>query len=231
MSDDPEQLTRSLRGVRGASFHLLTPDNRYGSELPDWPGAGVFKLATPRTGSARFGEYLLDLGPGGGTAGAVGAGFEHFLIVLGGATFALATDAGARLIWLKRRYEPLPSGERPPATVGRRAEVPMVPVPAPAPGVSRQELLAADDPRRDFTISVLRFEPGAALVNVEIHDEEHGLYMLQGAGLYHLQGAEYRVLAGDFIYMAPYCPQSFAATGEDPAEYLLYKDVFRDGFW
>ena len=36
--------------------------------------------------------------------------------------------------------------------------------------------------------------------------------------------------AHDFIYMAPYCPQSFVATGDEPAEYLLYKDVYRDGF-
>jgi (S)-ureidoglycine aminohydrolase len=34
----------------------------------------------------------------------------------------------------------------------------------------------------------------------------------------------------DFIYMAPYCPQSFTADDESPAEYLLYKDVYRDGF-
>ena len=34
----------------------------------------------------------------------------------------------------------------------------------------------------------------------------------------------------DFIYMAPYCPQSFVASGTEPAEYLLYKDVYRDGF-
>jgi (S)-ureidoglycine aminohydrolase len=38
------------------------------------------------------------------------------------------------------------------------------------------------------------------------------------------------VHAGDFIYMAPYCPQSFVASGTEPAEYLLYKDVYRDGF-
>ena len=34
----------------------------------------------------------------------------------------------------------------------------------------------------------------------------------------------------DFIYMAPYCPQGFTATGREPAEYLLYKDTWRDGF-
>jgi (S)-ureidoglycine aminohydrolase len=40
---------------------------------------------------------------------------------------------------------------------------------------------------------------------------------------------EHEVAAGDFIYMAPYCPQGFVS-GTAGAEYLLYKDVFRDGF-
>jgi glyoxylate utilization-related uncharacterized protein len=33
-----------------------------------------------------------------------------------------------------------------------------------------------------------------------------------------------------FIYMAPYCPQSFVADATTGAEYLLYKDALRDGF-
>ncbi len=32
----------------------------------------------------------------------------------------------------------------------------------------------------------------------------------------------------DFIYMAPYCPQFFYATGWEKSAYLLYKDVNRD---
>jgi glyoxylate utilization-related uncharacterized protein len=65
---------------------------------------------------------------------------------------------------------------------------------------------------------------------LEVHDEEHGLYMTAGAGSYHLAGAQHEVREHDFVYMAPYCPQSFVATGDAPAEYLLYKDVYRDGF-
>jgi (S)-ureidoglycine aminohydrolase len=38
------------------------------------------------------------------------------------------------------------------------------------------------------------------------------------------------VQAEDFIYMAPYCPQGFTAGPGGPAEYLLYKDTWRDGF-
>ena len=74
------------------------------------------------------------------------------------------------------------------------------------------------------------FDPGLGLDKVEIHDEEHGLYMTAGAGHYHLDEDILEVVRDDFIYMAPYCPQSFVATGSEPAEYLLYKDVYRDGF-
>jgi (S)-ureidoglycine aminohydrolase len=54
--------------------------------------------------------------------------------------------------------------------------------------------------------------------------------MTAGGGVYHLDGAQLEVRRDDFVYMAPYCPQSFVATGTEPAEYLLYKDVYRDGF-
>ena len=53
--------------------------------------------------------------------------------------------------------------------------------------------------------------------------------MTAGGGLYHLADDDRPVEAEDFIYMAPYCPQGFRA-GPDGGEYLLYKDVFRDGF-
>jgi (S)-ureidoglycine aminohydrolase len=54
--------------------------------------------------------------------------------------------------------------------------------------------------------------------------------MTEGAGTYVLGQDAVEVQAGDFIYMAPYCPQGFTAGPAGPAEYLLYKDVWRDGF-
>jgi hypothetical protein len=36
----------------------------------------------------------------------------------------------------------------------------------------------------DFNVSLLAFDPGAGLDKVEIHDEEHGLYMTAGTGIY-----------------------------------------------
>jgi (S)-ureidoglycine aminohydrolase len=59
---------------------------------------------------------------------------------------------------------------------------------------------------------------------VESHVMEHGLLMLEGGGIYRLGDSWYPVEAGDFIWMAPYCPQWFGAIGKKPAKYLIYKD-------
>jgi len=70
----------------------------------------------------------------------------------------------------------------------------------------------------------MTFQPGASLPRVEAHVMEHGLLMLAGGGIYRLGDRWYPVMAGDFIWMAPYCPQWFGAIGKTPAKYLIYKD-------
>jgi (S)-ureidoglycine aminohydrolase len=70
----------------------------------------------------------------------------------------------------------------------------------------------------------MTYQPGAALSMVEIHVMEHGMLMLEGGGIYRLGEHWYPVTAGDFIWMAPYCPQWFGALGKSPAKYLIYKD-------
>ena len=238
------------RGRRRATYHLLTPPNLYASQLAELPGTTVFKLATPRTGTARFGQYLLALPPGGGSPAPIGERYEHFLLCLDGEAmlddsalpaggfayippqvgFTLVGGSGAasaRVMWFKRLYEPTVELRAPAGLRGHRDDVSVITTPA---GVLRSELLPPDDPSFDFNISVLAFPPGVSLGQVEVHDEEHGLYMTGGAGIYHLDGADHEVVAGDFIYMAPSCPQSFTPTGSGQAEYLLYKDVYRDGF-
>ena len=76
----------------------------------------------------------------------------------------------------------------------------------------------------DFAVNTMTYNPGAALSQVEIHVMEHGLLMLEGGGIYRLGDHWYPVTAGDFIWMAPYCPQWFGAIGKRPAKYLIYKD-------
>jgi (S)-ureidoglycine aminohydrolase len=76
----------------------------------------------------------------------------------------------------------------------------------------------------DFAVNIMTFDPGAALPMVEAHVMEHGLLMLEGGGVYRLGEKWYPVTAGDFIWMAPFCPQWFGALGKTPARYLIYKD-------
>jgi (S)-ureidoglycine aminohydrolase len=243
----PVAASRGRLGAGGA-FTLLTPANRYPSRLPHLDGI-VYKLATPRLAAARFGEYVLDIEAGGALRD-VAPGFEDFLYGLAGDArlsggvplgaggwcylppgegFTLeAGDAPAQVLWLKRRWEPFADLAEPDALHGHREDAPWEDT--GVPGFRRRELIPPRDPRHDFNMSLLAFDPGTGLDKVEVHDEEHGLYMTAGGGIYHLDGEQLEVRRDDFIYMAPYCPQSFVATGAEPAEYLLYKDVYRDGF-
>ena len=70
----------------------------------------------------------------------------------------------------------------------------------------------------------MTYQPGAGLPMVEIHVMEHGLLMLEGGGSIGWATPGIPVAAGDFIWMAPYCPQWFGAIGKTPAKYLIYKD-------
>jgi (S)-ureidoglycine aminohydrolase len=87
--------------------------------------------------------------------------------------------------------------------------------------------LMPDGPSWDFAVNTMTYDPGAALAMVEIHIMEHGLLMLEGGGIYRLGDHWYPVTAGDFIWMAPYCPQWFGALGKTPAKYLIFKDWYR----
>jgi (S)-ureidoglycine aminohydrolase len=240
------------RGVRRSSYTLVTPANHYPSRLPNLRATQFVKLVTPRFAPARFGQYLLVVDAGGGTDPPVAPGFEDFLYGLEGQVtltspgvehplspgafaylppeigFELSATAGSRVLWLKRPYEPWPGSGAPEVVTGHRDDEPFADT--DMPGFRRRELLDPADGRLDFNMSLLQFDPGVGLPKVEVHDEEHGLYMTAGAGHYHLDSDILEVVRDDFIYMAPYCPQSFVATGTEPAEYLLYKDVYRDGF-
>jgi (S)-ureidoglycine aminohydrolase len=86
-----------------------------------------------------------------------------------------------------------------------------------------RNLLPADA-SYDFAVNTMTYQPGASLAMTEIHVMEHGLLMLEGGGIYKLGDRWYPVAAGDFIWMAPFCPQWFCAVGKRPAKYLIYKD-------
>ena len=229
------------RGCRGAAYTLLTPANHYPCRLPNLPGARVVKLVTPRLAPARFAEYLVELAPGGATSEPIERGFETFLYGLEGEILVEARDRNAgrsgrgrsstsRTTSASRcagiRTKPavcsgssVPTSrfralDAPDLTAGHRDDEPFEQT--AVPGFRRRELLDPTDPRLDFNMSLLAFDPGTGLDKIEIHDEEHGLYMTAGTGEYLLDRDRHDVQEGDFIYMAPYCPQGFTATGDGP---------------
>jgi (S)-ureidoglycine aminohydrolase len=93
---------------------------------------------------------------------------------------------------------------------------------------AKLQLLIPDDLQYDMAMNIFSFDPGHCLPYVETHVMEHGLYFLQGKGVYFLDGEWMETQNDDFIWMGAYCPQSFYATGNEPAKYIYYKNVNRE---
>jgi len=80
----------------------------------------------------------------------------------------------------------------------------------------------------DFNVHVMDFLPGQYLNVKEVHYNQHGLLLLAGKGIYRLGDEWVSVTRGDVIWMAPYCPQWYAALGDAPSRYIIYKDTTID---
>jgi (S)-ureidoglycine aminohydrolase len=220
------------------------------SRLPTWPTAQVRVLASPRMG-AEFVQYLIDLPAGEqGEFPADDAVETFFYVLSGGGTFVdrgdvkMSFKAGhfgltppgrashfsatqpTQLLVLRKNYEPTSGHERGTMHYGHESDV-KPEVWAGDEGALLQTLIP-DDFKFDLAMNIFEFAPGHGLPIVETHVMEHGALILQGKGVYFLDGEWMEVEKDDFIWMGPYCPQSFYATGPTPAKYLYYKNVNRE---
>ena len=223
------------------------------SALPGWRGARCWILASPAMGhAAGFAQYLIFLAPEGSCEKPESEdGVASFLFVLdgdlsvtiqgvphalrkGGFAYVPAgtewslrnrADGPARFLWLRKEYEPL-EGYRPSPIVNHEQDVPAVINPTSESKWSTQ-LIPVDDLAYDMHMNIVSFGPGTIISAIEMHIMEHGLYMLQGKGLYLVNDRWHEVEAGDFIWMRAFCPQAFIQSGPEPARYLLYKNVNR----
>ena len=240
------QLVHSRARVR-PRYALLPLEGFPASRLPTWPDAEVKVLAAPALGAA-FVEYLIDLPAGKEGMFLADKRVETFYYILSGAahvagqsvcpgSFGLMTpsedmvvkaDDTARLLVLRKVFEPANVKHVPPAKSihGHESDVKKeVWVDNPH---SLLQTLIPDDFAFDMAMNIFTFDPGFGLPVVETHVMEHGLYFLEGKGVYYLDGEWMEVERDDFIWMGPYCPQSFYATGPTPARYLYYKNVNRE---
>jgi (S)-ureidoglycine aminohydrolase len=219
--------------------HLLqTPDTFVRGPMPGIVNGMAIVHVSPARG-ARFTEYTAELESGGivkpsavqrfayvrdGTllADAVVLGPGGYVYTPAGCDIELSAETAAHVAIIEKPYQPL-DGTPPPAFF-TGSENWAKPEPLNGnPSLQVRSLMPAE-PAFDFAVNTITFQPGASLPMVEIHVMEHGLLMLEGGGIYRLGEHWYPVTAGDFIWMAPYCPQWFGALGEKPAKYLIYKD-------
>lgn len=225
--------------------HLLhTPNTFIRTPLPGAAGVDFVVHAAPQLG-ARFtqmtAEFTADgtLGPAPaqrflyvleGELELTAGGEKHSLAPGGfaflpqGAPHAVRAVVASRAALIEKPYQPFGGDESkiPQILVGKESA--FEPVALMGDEALRVRSLMPDNPAYDFAVNTMTYDPGAALSMVEIHVMEHGLLMLEGGGIYRLGDSWYPVQAGDFIWMAPYCPQWFGALGKHPAKYLIYKD-------
>jgi (S)-ureidoglycine aminohydrolase len=140
--------------------------------------------------------------------------------------FRLRVSQPGQLLMLRKPYEPAAGIKLFEPLVGNQSQVPGPPwMDNPH---ARLQTLIPDNLQYDLAMNIFTFDPGFGLPYVETHVMEHGLYFLQGKGVYYIDGDWMEVEATDFIWLGPYCPQSFYATGPTVARYIYYKNVNRE---
>ena len=138
------------------------------------------------------------------------------------ANYNLECKKGGKAVVFEKPYNAIAGTELPEVLIGSSGKLSKSAV-MNDPRVLVQQLLP-DEPRFDFAVNIMNFEPGAHLSLVETHVMEHGLLMLSGGGIYRLADSWYPVQRHDVIYMGAFCPQWFGALGSTPSSYLIYKD-------
>jgi len=233
----------TTRTVVRPLYALIAPDSHVPSVEPAWTQTTAFILVSAGLG-ARLTQTLYVMAPGGRGAGHTQAD-EHFYYVVEGAcavnghelqdggfayvpaggTFEITSKAGARVLLFAKKYEVLPGLAVPEAVFGDGGKVKSEPF-LGDPAAQLQALLP-DRPEFDMAVNIFTYAPGGTLPFVECHIMEHGMLILEGAGVYKLGDDWHPVERGDALWLAPYCPQWFVAMGKTPARYIYYKDVNR----
>ncbi|GAA0007540.1 hypothetical protein BRDID11002_75460 [Bradyrhizobium diazoefficiens] len=123
--------------------------------------------------------------------------------------------APARIIAVKKRYEKAEDIATPTAIIGQQQSMPMTNHTG-LQGRGFKHLLPMGDLRFDFEMNLMFFQPGVCFPAVETHIMEHGLFMLEGQGLYYLGNSWHEIWVDDFIWMGSFCPQQFYPHRPEP---------------
>ncbi|MEM7546619.1 MAG: bifunctional allantoicase/(S)-ureidoglycine aminohydrolase [Pseudomonadota bacterium] len=224
------------------------------SVFPGWDATRGWVLARPMTGFAEtFAQTIMEVQPGGGsempepdgeaqgayfvvegTLTIAMAGETHklkpggFAYLPPGAIYSVSNASTKRVVfhWIRKAYEPVPGLPAPQAIFSSDKTVAARHM-ANTDAWSTTRFMDPEDLSHDMHVTVVTFQPGGSIPFAETHVMEHGLYVLEGKGVYRLNGDWVEVEAGDFMWLRAFCPQACVAAGPDPFRYLLYKDVNR----
>jgi len=232
------------RSIIKRNYALIAPDSHVPSVFPGWTNCTPYVLISAALG-AGLSQYLISL-----DTKSTGIGdtddCEWFIYVVAGKAKinnAALSEGGfaflptrtkyeihgaakdSRLLVFRKTYVPLGGQKEPEFFTGKESDVKGVPFLGDER--ARLQTLIPDSPGADMAVNIFTYDPGATLPFVETHVMEHGMLFLTGGGVYRLDNDWHPVIAGDAIWIAPYCPQWFIASGPGPAKYIYYKDVNR----
>lgn len=225
------------------------------SYLPFWDKTRLWVLSRPLSGFAEtFSQYIMEVGPGGGSSkpepdpNAEGILFVvegELLLTLAGEKHAMQpggyafippsidwsldnhSSAAVRFHWIRKAYENVDGIDTPEAFVTNESNIEPVPMPDTGGKWATTRFVDPEDIRHDMHVNIVTFKPGGIIPFDETHVMEHGLYVLEGKAVYHLNQDWVEVQAGDYMWLRAFCPQSCYAGGPGDFRYLLYKDVNR----
>lgn len=225
------------------------------SNLPFWEQTRAWVLARPMTGFAEtFSHYLMEVAAKGGSSRPDDdKSAQHVLFVVGGAlalshsgkVFPLTQGSYAYLPpgldwtlmnnssdpahfhWIRKTYQNIEGIDRPDPFVSADAQIEPSIMPDTNGAWATSRFVDPNDMRHDMHVNIVTFQPGGIIPFAETHVMEHGLYVLQGRGIYYLNRDWVEVEAGDYMWLRAFCPQACYAAGNEPFRYLLYKDVNR----
>jgi len=225
------------------------------SALPFWEGTRAWFLSRPLSGFAEtFSQYIMEVAPGGGSdrpepeAGAQGVLFvmegevtvrigrkSHrlkpggyaYLPPASGWTLSNTGKQPARFHWFRKLYERVDGLDVPEPLFLNEQDIAPTAMPGTEGRWATTRFVDPADLRHDMHVTIVTFQPGGSIPFEETHVMEHGLYVLEGKGVYKLNRDWVEVEAGDYMWLRAFCPQACYAGGPGRFRYLLYKDVNR----
>lgn len=248
-----ESLLSNRSVVKKNNYVVIEPDGIVKNAIPGYENCDTTILGSPAMG-ADFADYISTVHPGGKNDKIGGDGIESFLYVISGKLCVKNADEEAELteggyiyspadkpfcfvnkgeedafVYIyRRRYVPLEGSNGAHTVVANINDVEWMDYEGMTNTQSKDFLPAAKDFGFDMNMHLLKFNPGASHGYLETHIQEHGMYFLQGKGMYLLDDEWMPLQKGDYVFMDSYVPQGCYGVGTEDLIYIYSKDCNRD---